>query len=57
MRKGLGRRFLGSYRIKHSSVVIMTGVAVVVIVVEAVVMVVLMDVVMVLVVGPACEIK
>jgi hypothetical protein len=51
MRKGLGRRFLGSYRIKHSSVVIMTGVAVVVIVVEAVVMVVLMDVVMVLVVG------
>jgi hypothetical protein len=57
MRKGLGRGLLGSYRIKHSNVVVITGVAVVTIVVEAVVMVVLMDVVMVLVVGPACEIK
>ena len=50
MREGLGREVLGSCRIKHSSVVVMTGVAVVTIVVEAAVMAVLMTVVMVLMV-------
>jgi hypothetical protein len=58
MRGGLGRGLLGSYKIKHSSFVLMGGVAVVTIVVEAVVMIVLRAVVMVLVMrGPACEIK
>ena len=50
VREGLGRGVLGSCRINHSGVVVMTGVAVVTIVVETVVMLVLMAVVMVLVV-------